>query len=153
MAREGSDHVKAACYAVGVALILIGFGGLFTHAADTHPAGWALWFLAALFVHDFVLVPAVLAGAALIARLPAAYRTPLQVAAVLGGCLGVVALPVVLGFGKDPGNPSQLPLAYGRNLLIVLSIIAVGTAVIVVRRVRTARHKAPGADVRIGDSD
>jgi hypothetical protein len=132
--------MRAASYAFGVALIALGFGGLLTHAADTHPIGWALWFLGVVVVHDFVFVPAVLVGASLVARLPAPYRTPLQVAAVLGGCLAAVALPLVLGYGRDPGNPSQLPLAYGRNLLVVLSIIAVVTAVIVfVRRLRARR--------------
>jgi hypothetical protein len=131
--------MKAAGYAIGVALVALGFGGLIAHAADTRPAGWLVWFAGAVVAHDFVFVPVVLTLAALVVRLPVRYRAPVQVAAVLGGTITLVSLPLVLGFGKSAGNPSQLPLSYGRNLLLVLAAIAVVTCVVIARRAWSAR--------------
>ena len=98
--------MKVAGYAIGAALVAVGFGGLLAHAADTHPAGWLAWFAGAAVVHDFLFVPVVLTLAALVTRLPVRYRTPVQVAGVIGGTITIVSLPLVLGFGKSAGNPS-----------------------------------------------
>jgi hypothetical protein len=138
--------MKVVGYAIGVALVAVGFGGLLAHAADTRPVGWLAWFAGAVVVHDFLFVPVVLLLAALVGRLPVRYRTPVQVAAVLGGTITIVSLPLVLGFGKSAGNPSQLPLDYGRNLILVLAAIAVGTAVVIGRRAWSARVRHRGAD-------
>jgi hypothetical protein len=142
--------MRAAGYAVGAALVAVGFGGLLTHAADTRPAGWLAWFAGVTIAHDFILVPAVLALAALLTRVPGRYRTPALAAAVIGGILALVALPLVLGFGRTSANPSQLPLPYGRNLLIVLSAIAVAAGAVGGRRAWSARAGRAAAD---GDRD
>jgi hypothetical protein len=143
--------MKAAGYAVGVALVAVGFGGLLAHAADTHPIGWLAWFAGAVVLHDVVFVPAVLILAASATRLPAAYRVPVQVAAIIGGSLTIVSLPLVLGFGKTAGNPSQLPLSYGRNLLAMLSVLAVVTGAVIAGRVLSARRRGrAGARTRRG---
>jgi hypothetical protein len=149
MAVPAGDHVKWAGYAIGAAFVAFGFGGLLAHAADTHPAGWLAWFAGAVVVHDFLFVPVVLTLAALATRLPVRYRTPVQVAGVIGGTITIVSLPLVLGFGKSAGNPSQLPLSYGRNLLLVwAAIVAVTCAVScagIARRGRSARARSRAA--------
>ncbi|HZB31762.1 MAG TPA: hypothetical protein VE465_16515 [Streptosporangiaceae bacterium] len=137
--------MKVVGYAIGVALVAVGFGGLLAHAADTQPVGWLTWFAGAVVVHDFLFVPVVLALAALVVRLPLRYRTPVQSAAVIGGTITIVSLPLVLGFGKSAGNPSQLPLDYGRNLLLVLAAIAVVTAVVIAGRALSARVRHRGS--------
>jgi hypothetical protein len=55
---------------------------------------------------------------------------------VVTGLLTAVALPVVLGFGRRPDNPSQLPLDYGRNLVLVLVLVWVAVAVLAFARNR-----------------
>jgi hypothetical protein len=139
---RGATAARAAGYGVGGALVAVGFGGLLVNAADTRPVGWLAWFAGVVVVHDFLFVPLVLALAALTLRLPAPYRTPIRAAAVIGGSLAIVSLPLVLGFGKTSANPSQLPLSYGRNLLVVLSVIVIVTCIVIARRVRSARREA-----------
>jgi hypothetical protein len=133
--------MKVVGYAAGGALVAVGFWGLFTHAPDTHPLSWLAWFAGVVVAHDFVIVPVVLILATLVKRLPAPYRTPVQAAAVIGGILALVSLPLVLGFGKSAGNPSQLPLSYGRNLLLLLAVIAVVTGAVIGRRLWSAHTR------------
>ncbi|MFC9977969.1 hypothetical protein ACFVH6_44390 [Spirillospora sp. NPDC127200] len=103
-------------YAAGGALIAYGGYGLASHV---DLLDWAVWVGGAVLVHDLVFAPAVLlAGAAVTHR-----RT--RAALVVAGAVTLVALPMVLGLGRRPDNASILPLPYGRNLLIVLAVIAV----------------------------
>ncbi|HEU5157304.1 MAG TPA: hypothetical protein VFU43_09920 [Streptosporangiaceae bacterium] len=144
--------MKTVGYLIGGALVAFGFGGLLTHAADTHPVGWVMWFAGFVVVHDFFFVPVVLALAALVVRLPAPYRNPVRTAGVLAGVVALVSVPLVSGFGKTAGNPSQLPLSYGRNLLLVLAGIALVTGAVVARRAWSARTRRrasrPGGGAR-----
>lgn len=126
-------------YAVGCALMLTGVVGLLSDAGDTNPLGWALWFGAGVVLHDLVIAPLVIAAAWAMRRVPGTIR-----AGVLVSVLVVAGtLPVVLGLGRRPDNPSILPLPYGRNLLLVLAAVWLGTAVVLVlRRVdRIARER------------
>ena len=64
-------------------------------------------------------------------------RTAVRAAALVSAAVTLVALPLVLGYGRDPGNPSALPLPYGRGLAVLLGLIWVtALAAIVVRRIR-----------------
>jgi hypothetical protein len=57
---------------------------------------------------------------------------------VISLAVTVVALPLVLGRGRIPDNPSVLPLHYGRGLLVIYTIIwaAAAPAAMTVRRIR-----------------
>ncbi|MFV2172976.1 hypothetical protein ACFHW2_23225 [Actinomadura sp. LOL_016] len=134
--------------AAGLALIAFGLHGVVTHVEVT---GWGVWFAAVVLAHDAVLVPAVLAAGRLTLRLPAAARAPVRAGLVAGGCLTLVALPLVLGHGRRADVPSRLPLPYGRNLAAVLTAIAVAAAVVAAVRVLRARARvAAGTDARDG---
>ncbi|WP_433337627.1 hypothetical protein [Spirillospora sp. CA-294931] len=109
-------------YASGAVLIGIGLLGIVRDLDD--PVGWAVWFAGVVVAHDAVLMPAVLAAGALTGRLPDAYRRGAQVALAMAAVVSLVALPLVLGKGRRADNPSQLPLSYGWNLLVVLAVIA-----------------------------
>jgi hypothetical protein len=111
-------------YAVGAAFIGLGLWGLLS-GTDTNPAGWAVWFAGAAVVHDGIIAPCVLLVGALTTRLPSSYRRRVQGTLLIGGAVSLMALPVVLGKGRRADNLSILPLAYGRNLVIVLAAIAV----------------------------
>lgn len=124
-------------YAVGGALMLAGAVGLLADAADDHPLGWALWFGGGIVAHDLVIAPLVYVAARALRGLPGAVRAGILVSVlVIAG-----ALPVLLTPGRDPGNPSILPLPYGRDLLLVLAAVwAVTGALLLARRLRDHRH-------------
>lgn len=113
-----------AAYSAGGALMIFGAAGLLSDPADTHPIGWALWFGGGVVAHDLVIAPLVLvAGWALrpLAR-------PVRAALLVSVLVTAGTLPVVLALGRMPGNPSILPLPYGRNLLFVLAVVWLLTA-------------------------
>ncbi|MFD0906132.1 hypothetical protein [Actinomadura sediminis] len=131
---------RALTAAAGLALIAVGLHGVATNVETT---GWALWFAVPVLAHDAVLVPAVLAAGWLTGRLPAPARTPVRAALAAAGCLVLVALPLVLGYGRRADVPSRLPLPYGRNLAVVLTAIAVAAALAAAVRVHRARRAEP----------
>ncbi|TDE33930.1 hypothetical protein [Actinomadura sp. 6K520] len=116
-------RTRITVYAIGAGFILLGLWGVLT--GTTNPRGWGVWFAGAVVVHDGIFVPCVLLLGALTTRLPASHRRFVQATLVVGGSVALVALPMVLGYGRRADNPSILPLAYGRNLIIALSTIAV----------------------------
>ncbi|MDL4821763.1 hypothetical protein [Actinomadura opuntiae] len=133
-------HVAA--YAAGLALIGFGLRGV---VADVPVRGWATWFVGAAVLHDGVLVPAVLVAGVVTGWIPVAYRRVLRGALLVAACVTAVALPLVLGYGRRPDVPSQLPLPYGRNLAIVVGAIgSVAVAVLAVQMV-TGRRRRDGA--------
>lgn len=123
--RDRGWLVKAVLYGVGVVFIGIGVHGIWADPRNVPVAGWGKWFLGGVLIHDLLFAPVVLLLAALVVRIPLPYRRILQAALAVGGSLTLVALPFVLGYGRRPDNPSQLPLPYGRNLLELLIAIAV----------------------------
>ncbi|MWA06659.1 hypothetical protein F8568_041200 [Actinomadura sp. LD22] len=133
--------VRAAAYAGGLALIGYGLSGI---VADVPVGRWAAWFAGAAVLHDGVLVPAVLVAGAVTGWVPVAYRRVLRGALLVAACVSAVAIPLVLGYGRRPDVPSQLPLPYGRNLAIVLGAIG-AVAVAVPAAQMLARRRRPRA--------
>ena len=108
-------------YAVGGALLDPGVDVL----------GVVVFLAAVLVLHDAVLMPVVLAAGA------ATRRPATRYAGVVGAAVLVVGLPLALGFGRVPDDPSVLPLPYARNLLVILAGIAAAALLPrVVRRIR-----------------
>ncbi|MFC4066206.1 hypothetical protein [Actinoplanes subglobosus] len=109
------------------------------HDPDVEPAGVLIFLVAVLLAHDLIWMPAVLATGALLARhVPRRHRPAVITAILCAVSVTVVALPLVLGFGRPPDNPSALPLPYPRNLLAVLLALAVAA---VLRRWWVANRK------------
>jgi hypothetical protein len=111
---------------------------------DLKPGGVAVFLAAVLVAHDAVLLPVTTAVGALLARLTPRWAQPgVRAAAITSLAVGVVALPLVLGYGRSADNPSILPLAYGRGLLLILALIW-GTALVstALARYRTRRRLA-----------
>jgi hypothetical protein len=112
--------------------------GLLTAGSRVPLGSWLTWFVGSALLHDLVIAPIWIALGWLAARvLPAAARPAIVVGTAVAGVLALVALPFVLGVGADPHNPSFLPRAYGRNLLLVdvgvLVLAAVWAGVATVR--------------------
>ena len=124
-------------------LVVVGWGimtggvlGLLRNGGRTHPPELATWLVGSAVVHDALIAPAVLAVGLLVARLaPVRVRRFLQAGLAITGMLVLATFPFVGGFGKRPGNPSALPLDYGRGLLVVLCSVWLVVAALATRAV------------------
>jgi hypothetical protein len=101
-----------------------GVMGLIHNSSRTHPDQWVKWFIGSLVAHDFIVAPLVFAiGALLVARIPAAWRAPIQSGLIATGIIVLMSWPLLRGYGRDPRNPSVLPNNYAVNLVIVLAVV------------------------------
>jgi hypothetical protein len=107
---------------------------------DGRPVGHLLFLVGVLLAHDGVLLPAAIGSGVLIGRYaPAAARVAVRVSAFVTASLLVVAVPLTLGFGRRPDDPSALPLPYGRGLALTVVLVWVAAlAAALVRRRRSA---------------
>jgi hypothetical protein len=125
-------------FVIGAALI--GYGALTLRSRDVALFDFGLWFLGALALHDLVLAPFVFLVGAVVGRLVSgSVRAAVQAGLILAGLLLVVAIPGLFTDGADPRDPSKLPNDYRLSVLLVLGLIAVGTALGVARGLRRSR--------------
>ena len=134
----------------GFGALLYGVYGLLTAGSRVPLGSWLTWFVGSALVNDLLIAPIFIGLGWLAARLlPAAARPALVVGGVVAGLLALIALPFVLGVGVDPANPSFLPRAYGRNLLIVDAAVLLVAAVWATAATRYARSAtSPSQDQR-----
>lgn len=132
--------------AVGWAVIAFGVVGLFANARQTHPDQWVRWFVGAALAHDLLLAPVVFS----VGRYAARWGTSVKGGLIASGVLLLIAYPMVRGFGRDPANPSILPLNYWLNLVLMLAGVwlVVGLSATVMRR----RTRGPSLPNRIDPS-
>jgi hypothetical protein len=83
--------------------------------ADVNKVGVAVFLAAVVIAHDGIFMPFVLA----VGRVARTFWVP----AVISLPVLLVGLPLALGFGRSPDNPSALPLPYARNLLVTIGLI------------------------------
>ncbi len=129
---------------VALGAVVMGYAGLGAlRDADVDLFGVSLFLVGVLVLHDAVLLPVAIGVGALIGRIPpAAARPVIRAAAIISLTVVVVALPLVLGFGRAADNPSVLPLSYGRGLLEILGLVWASAAV--VAGLRVLRHRRTG---------
>lgn len=138
--------------AVGVGAMAWAAWLVLTGGAATDPVAVAIWLVGGLVVHDAVLAPLVLALGWVAARvLPPWLRAPVQLGALVGGVVALASVPLLLGKGRRPDNPSANPLDYSRNLLIVLTAIALVCAAWALLRWR--RERRTRAQVRRSETN
>lgn len=147
--------MRRVAYAVGA--LVAAFGAyLVLTTAGSGLFSAALWFGGGIAVHDGLIAPLVLViGAVVLRVVPGAARAPVQAAMMITGALVLATLPLVLGGGRDPAVPSQQPLAYGRNLVVVLLIVWLVAGAVALLRTRSpgqslrrsARPEQPGLEV------
>ncbi|HKB31027.1 MAG TPA: hypothetical protein VKD26_09340 [Streptosporangiaceae bacterium] len=120
MARAG----RAAAILAGCLVMAYGAWGLLLSHAVPHTANLLVWLTASLLGNDAVIAPIVfalcLAGTRL---LPVRARPWAAGALLVGGAALLVGLPDVLRQRRDP-NPTVVPLDYGRNIALVLLLVA-----------------------------
>jgi hypothetical protein len=123
---------------VGWAVMAVGVTSAWSHRADVAPAAFARWLLLLLFVHDLVVVPAVLLVGATLSRVaPRRWRAAIQVTLAVTGLVALYAWPYVRRWGTVSSNPSIQPRDYGEGLALTLAALAVvGLSVAGVARAR-----------------
>jgi hypothetical protein len=93
-------------------------------------AGWARafaagrWLAGSLILHDFVLVPIVLALVWILGRsTPAWLRTPLRAGMLASALVLALGLPGLLDLDVRPDNATVHPLDYGTAVLTALAVV------------------------------
>ncbi len=134
-------RVRAGLIAAGVVVMSYAVAGALADP-QLRPAGVLLFLAGVLIAHDLLWMPIVLlTGAALTRLVPRRHRPAARGAAISAAAVTVVAVPLVLGFGRPADNASALPLPYGRNLLLVLLVILGATLLSRLRRRRARRGR------------
>lgn len=134
------NRARWACYAVGTAAACYGAYGLIT-AAHSDPVAWFRFAAIVVIVNDGLLAPLVLLTGAALLKAPVEARAYLQSGFVISGAGTLVALPLILGFGRSADLPSALPLNYSRGLAITLVAVWLGIgAVALTRRIRNGHR-------------
>jgi hypothetical protein len=129
----------------GVLVMSYAVFGAVTDRSD-RLSGHAAFLLAVLLGHDWLLMPLAIGLGVLVGRVvPALARGVVAAAMYISGVLVFVALPLVLGFGAKPDEPSALPLNYGRGLVIMLAVVWTAAAATIVYRRRKRAAAAPAA--------
>jgi len=135
--------IRRTLIAVGALVMAYAISGALSDPDVTF--GVLVFLAAVLVVHDGLFLPLTIGAGVLIGR---TVRSPLRpvvrAAAVISLAVTVVALPLVLGRGRVPGNPSILPLRYGSGLLILYAIIWAIAGVVAAVRHRRRRRPRPG---------
>lgn len=133
--------MRRVAYAVGALVTGLGAWLVLTTAGSGLRSA-LVWFGGGIALHDGLLAPLVLLVGALVLRVvPAPARAPAQGALVITGTLVLATLPLVLGGGRISTVPSQQPLAYGRNLALVLLLVWLVAAVLVLHRSSRERRR------------
>ena len=125
----------------GVVFVAIGIREAVNGATWSSVRAMITWFVGGTLIHDGAIVPlTMLAGLVLARFVPGTYRSLAQGALVTSAMVSLPLLPLLSGMGRTATNPSQQPLQYGRNLLLVLAIVWVGAALLAVRRRQRERR-------------
>lgn len=127
-------------YALGVPLVALGAYLILTENSLPALRSVVLWFGGGIVLHDGLVAPLTVAvGAALLLVVRGPARAAVQGALAISACVTLATLPLLVGAGRDPLVPSQQPLPYLRNLLIVLALVWVVAGALALRRTRVAR--------------
>jgi hypothetical protein len=130
---------------LGVACAAVGVASLVHEAHDTHPLVTATWVVGLALAHDLLLVPVVLVVGTVVHRVVPG-RTLVVGGLIVSGVLGLVAWPLVRGYGRSAGNPSILPRDYGHGLVVALAATwAAVLALHVLRRLRRGPQPSSGS--------
>ena len=129
------------CAIVGLGIVAFGLYGLLNARLIGSVGSWATYLVGGLLVHDALLAPIVVAASvALIYLVPSRIRPAVQGTLIIVGTVALVAIPVVGGWGRKPGNPTLLPRDYTAGLAVAVCVIVL---VGLFAAIRSARRPAP----------
>lgn len=139
--------------AAGWAVALVGLWGLFKDARSTMPPDFARWFLGSAVVHDLLVAPAVFAGAVLVRRVvPKPWLRYVQAGLIVSGIMLLVGLPLLLGLGRNPDNPTIQPGNYAAGVTVILTAVWAAVGVLGARAARPGRPRQSSRAVGRGRS-
>jgi hypothetical protein len=137
--------VRAALVALGVAVGLYGGYLLLSQGLDNLVAT-AIWLAGGVILHDGVIGPTlVVLGLGVVLLVPHRVRAPIAAGLIVLGTVTVTAVPMLGRFGERPDNPTLLDRNYTTGWLVFALLVALGTALGVVRALRMT----PGADTDV----
>jgi hypothetical protein len=137
--------------ALGTPLMLYGAVELIDQTGWSRAFAAGRWLAGGLLLHDFVLVPVVLALVWALGRwTPAWLGTPLRAGVLASLLVLALGLPGLRGYSQRPDNPTVHPLDYGTAVLSVLAtvwgVVAVWALWRLATRARASRGPAPSGD-------
>jgi hypothetical protein len=137
--HRSSAKVLIPAMLVGWGLMAYGASSALGDARDAHPFALAVHIVAFDLVHDAVVAPLAFFIAWVVGKLlPPRFRGPVRAALATSVLIVGFSYPLVRRWGKRPTNSSTLPLAYGRNVLVLLAIVwLLAVFVSVLRKSRT----------------
>ncbi len=145
--HDTRPNAKAFVPALIVGWLIIGFGihSALHNSKDADPFALLVHVVTFDLGHDVVLAPVVLIVGWLSAKLvPKIACGPVRAALATSAMFIVFSVPLIRRWGRRPTNSSTLPLAYGRNLTIVVGIVWAVAVVVIVQRVVGARSARGG---------
>jgi hypothetical protein len=127
--------------AAGAAMAIFAVVGIVT-SPDTNLIRQGIFLVSTLLLHDAVLAPLFIAVGFVVGRvIRPPYRAVVQAALIITAAVTFVAVPFLLGYGRQPGLPSALPRNYLGGYAIVLAAIwLVAGAVIIWKQLRLPRR-------------
>lgn len=138
------ERVRVALGVIGIGIAVFGVYVTFRDVAPASYLGLALWLVAAIVLHDAVLVPVLTALRAASRRagrrLPVAAVWIAETGFLVGGAITVLAVPEIHAQRRGTLNPTVLPGAYGTALLVTWAVIVLVTACAVAILALTARR-------------
>jgi hypothetical protein len=129
--------------ALGVGAIGYALAGAATDP-DVMPGRQTAFLLTVLVLHDALLLPAfVLVGVLVHRSVPDRYRAVVQAGLIATAALTLIALPLVLGYGRLADNPSALPRDYPLGLGVVVGTVWLAAALVLLTRWYRSRRRPP----------
>jgi len=119
---------RLAVGAIGLACMVFGGVSILLGGVVTSYLEVARYFFGLVILHDVIFAAVVaMVGWLLVRTLPPRPRAVVQGGLFVAVCAVLIAVPLLVGRGGK-GNPTVDPLDYRRNIVLVLGVIAVGTA-------------------------
>jgi hypothetical protein len=128
----------------GALLILFGAFRILTNTGQSDPVGLVEWLVAAVVLHDGVLVPLTITVGALLTRFVRPRpRRYLQGGLITAALVTAIAVPLIYRHGSQPRAKSLELQNYGLHLAVLVGLIAAFVAVAYAARVLRDRQLHP----------
>ncbi|MCW2813667.1 MAG: hypothetical protein JWN84_1122 [Nocardioides sp.] len=137
----GVGVARLGLVALGVVAGLYGAYLLLSRQSSAQITSAAKWLAGGVVFSDLVVAAVTLAVGFLVLRfLPAAVRAPVVVGGVVLGSITLLAVPVLLSYGRKPDNPTLLDRDFVGGWAVFAAVVVVAVAVACVVRLRASRH-------------
>jgi hypothetical protein len=117
-------RTRLALGGAGAALILFGAYRILQNSDRTDPSGLAKWLIAAVILHDGILVPTTMViGFVLTNVFKPRMRRYVQGALVASGLITIIAIPLIDRRGSQPAVKALEQQNYGLHLAVLVALV------------------------------